>query len=124
MLRVLTRIVRRFLIVTGALACLVLAAFGLVWIRRPSPTSAEGVLASADRLARNNNWFGASPLYARAEEMFLEKGDRGGALYAYVSQFPVKMESSDLSTLIAELNQDLALPEERRDQVFGCGFLR
>jgi hypothetical protein len=49
----------------------------------------------------------------RAEKLFRIKGDRGQALYAHVSQIAVRMESSDLSLLIAELSQDLLLPEAK-----------
>lgn len=97
-------------IVVGAIAVTVLLVWLMRWIQRPSPNSAEGLLSRADDLAWNNNWLAALPLYTQAERSFKAKGDMDHALYAHVSQFAVKMESSDLSTLIAELNADLASP--------------
>jgi hypothetical protein len=63
------------------------------------------LLAKADQLAWNNNWLGAFPLYAQAERLLQENGDRGRTPYAHVSQFAVKMESSDLALLIVELGR-------------------
>lgn len=97
-------------ITVGAIALSISLVSFVRWIQRPSPNSAEGLLARADDLAWNNNWLAAFPLYVRAERSFEAKGDRTDALYAHVSQFAVRMESSELSTLIAELNADLASP--------------
>ncbi len=103
--------------VAVAAVCAALALVTFSWIGRRSTTSPEDVLAAADRLGWNNNWLGALPLYVRAEQMFRSKGDRGHALYAHVSQFAVKMENSDLSQLIAELRDDLVLPEASQPDV-------
>jgi len=97
-------------IATGALALVVVVALFTRWATQPSARSAEGLLARADELAWNNNSLGASPLYAQAEQLFRNKGDQGHALYAHVSQYSVKMESSDLTLLITELGRDLHSP--------------
>jgi CHAT domain-containing protein len=81
------------------------------------PTSAEGLLERADKLAWNNVWVDADPLYFQAEKKFRDKGDAGHALYAHVSQYALKMENSDLSQLIAELNADLKLPEATNPKI-------
>ena len=107
---------RRFLFkVFATLAILVSAAlivafsvFIIHWAQRPSPGSAEELLKRADEFAWNNNWLAADPLYRRAEQMFRSKGDQGHALYANVSQFPLKIETQDLAGLIAQLRTDLS----------------
>jgi hypothetical protein len=104
-------------VVAVAAVCAALALLAFFRIGHRSTTSAEDVLAAADGLAWNNNWLGALPLYVRAEQLFLSKGDKGHALYAHVSQFAVKMENSDLSQLIAELRADLALPEASQPDI-------
>jgi CHAT domain-containing protein len=99
----------------GAIAIVVAASATLVvrWMNRPSPYSAEGLLARADELAWNNNWLAAFPIYVKAEEAFEGKGDTRNALYAHVSQFAVRMETGDLPGLITELNRDLSMPAAR-----------
>lgn len=110
-MKMLKRALRFAAILAGTSLCVSLVAW-LIWrIRQPSPNSAEGLLVRADKLAWKNNWLTAFPLYVRAEHLFRIKGDRGYALYAHVSQIAVRMEGSDLSLLIAELNRDLVLPE-------------
>jgi CHAT domain-containing protein len=91
------------------LGCAVVVAVVLpaTWVVRPSPDSAEGLLAKADALAWKNDWGGAFPLYGRAERLFEKKGDRGHALYSKVSQIPVTMESRNLKSLISALSNDL-----------------
>ena len=103
---------RKVALVTIAIGIFPFSAFivSKMWWKQHSPTSAEGLLYEADKLAWDNNWLGALPIYVKAEKLFQKRGDFGAALYAHVSQFPVRMESSDLSTLIAELDQDLQKP--------------
>ena len=48
--------------------------------------NAEAVLAVADRLAWLKNWQRAEPLFARAEQMFKERGDRRNELYARIGR--------------------------------------
>jgi CHAT domain-containing protein/tetratricopeptide (TPR) repeat protein len=96
---------------------LVIALTARFTLFHPPPTSAEGLLERADKLAWNNVWVDADPLYFQAEKEFREKGDAGNALYAHVSQYALKMENSDLSQLIAELNADLKLPEAANPKI-------
>jgi len=116
---------KRFLsIVFATLAISVAAAivigcsvFIIHWAQRPSSGSAEGLLKRADEFAWNNDWLAAAPLYRRAEQMFRTKGDQGHALYASVSQFPLKMEAQDLAGLIAQLRADLSSPAASAPEV-------
>ena len=101
----------RFRLLVLIVSILSLAAVVVAMAFQPRPGSTEAQLAEADRLGWNNRWLQAQPIYASAEEAFIKRGDKAHALYSHVSQFPVKMESSDLSTLIAELSQDLTRPE-------------
>ena len=84
---------------------------GISWDLRPSSTSPEGLLLRADSLAWNNNWVQANPLFVQAEQEFRKNGELSKVMYAHVSQIAVKMENTDLPQLIAELTQDLRLPE-------------
>src|SRR5215475_6268588 len=86
--------------VSAVTAFVILLVSLTVWGRRPSPGSAEGVLTQADRLAWNNNWAEAGPLYSKAELMFERNGDHSHALYARVSRVPLTMEAHDLAPLI------------------------
>lgn len=87
-----------------------ISLFTIYWIRRPVPGSPEDLLFRADKMAWNNDWSAAAPLYAKAEMLFRAKGDASHALYAEVSRVPVLMETTSLPSIIAELNRDLKLP--------------
>jgi len=106
--RFLFKLFATFAILASAALIAAFSVFLVHWAQRPSPGSAEELLKRADEFAWNNNWVEADPLYRRAEQMFRSKGDQGHALYASVSQFPLKMETQDLAGLIAELRTDLS----------------
>jgi CHAT domain-containing protein len=99
---------RRILIVAIPLT-LVAGTIAYRWLRHQD--SAEVVLDNADKLAWNNQWMQAAPLYARAEKQFLRQGRRSRALYAHVSQFIPRAETEPLPDLLYELKNDEALPE-------------
>lgn len=115
--RILLKTLKISAIAISTLASFLLAVSLIRWASRPSPRSAEGLLARADHLAWNNNWLAAFPLYVESEQLFKKRGDQGHALYAHVSQVAVTMESNDLSLLIAELRRDLKLPEAAAPEV-------
>ncbi len=73
--------------------------------------SAEVILDDADKLAWNNQWMQAAPLYARAEKQFVRQGRKSRALYAHASQFIPRAEMEPLPDLLYELRNDEALPE-------------
>jgi CHAT domain-containing protein len=79
-----------------------------LWAKRPD--SAEAILEQADKDAWLNDWFGAAPLYARAEALFRKRGDSAHALYAHVSQIPPRIETSSLPALIREIDGYLTNP--------------
>lgn len=115
--RAAAKVLKATAVVTAVLALGALLALVIRMVSRPSPSSAEGILMRADQLAWNNNWLAAYPLYIKAEQLFQRKGHPGRALYAHVSQIPVRMESADLSILIAELNRDLQSPAARQPEI-------
>ncbi len=75
-----------------------------------SPQSAEGLLDSADTLAWGHRWNEATPLFARAQYLFVKQGNASRALYAEVSRIPAN-EAVPISVKIRTLNADLNRPE-------------
>lgn len=111
MLRHLTLFLLKAVALFIALAVVAgISLFTIHRIRQPAPGSAEDFLFRADEKAWNNDWSGAAPLYAKAEVLFRSKGDASHALYARVSRAPLLMETTNLPSLIAELNGNLKLP--------------
>ncbi len=51
------------------------------------PQGPLALLAEADRLAMLYNWPKAAPLYAQAESLFVQSGDRKNALFARLGYF-------------------------------------
>ena len=68
--------------------------------------NAEAVLAEADRLAWLKSWQRAEPLFAKAEQVFKERGDRRNELYARIGrlrgQLPT-MANAEVSATLADL---------------------
>jgi len=58
-----------------------------------SAQNPEILLAEANRLAWVFNWPKAQPLYARAEELFREKGDTRNEVYARVRRIRAQSET-------------------------------
>ena len=71
--------------------------------------NAEAVLAEADRLAWLKNWHRAEPLFAKAEQMFKERGDRRNELYARIGrlrgQLPT-LANAEVSATLADMLTD------------------
>src|SRR5437899_12829944 len=73
----------------------------------PAQDNPVVVLQEADRLAWLKNWTRAEPLFARAEQLFLDRGDQRNALYATVgklrgqlSRMPIQQTSNNLATIL------------------------
>src|SRR3989441_10187700 len=73
----------------------------------PAQDNPVVVLQEADRLAWLKNWTRAEPLFTRAEQLFLDRGDQRNALYATVgklrgqlSRLPIEQTSNQLETLL------------------------
>ncbi|WP_188555333.1 CHAT domain-containing protein [Edaphobacter dinghuensis] len=93
-----------------AAVCAISAAMLLHRYRITDGSSAEDLLSAADRLAWNNDWMGATPIYHRAELLFLQEHRPSQALYAHVSQMIPRADWDPTPSLLIELNQDLTLP--------------
>lgn len=64
----------------------------------------DKLLQDADRLAWVKNWTRAEPLYADAEQLFAERGDRRNALYASVNKLRAQLPR----LAVPEVSQRLA----------------
>jgi CHAT domain-containing protein len=98
-------------IAVAALLCAPLAAQ-----TRPSESNPKRLIAKADRLAWLYNWYMAGPLYAEAEKVYEQVGDRRNALYAKVGRIRSEWESMSFREvseyLSAELESDLVQSDE------------
>src|SRR5208282_1906232 len=118
--------------VTGALVLLSLSAFlcyRIIEIRRiltPGGLSAEArlaetstnpqeLLAEANRLYWLNNGPRAAPLYAKAETLFVKRGDSRNELYAKVGRLRSEAETMSFVELSRVLNEQLQNPIVRND---------
>jgi len=81
-----------------------------------SSNSPGAILARADDLSWKNDWMAAAPLYARAERLFTTEGRPSDALYARASQMIPRAESEPISSLLLELQRDLASPAAREPE--------
>lgn len=100
---------RGFLAISSVIA---IAILGVVAFRQheKSSNSPQSILARADDLSWDNDWMAAAPLYAKAERLFTSAHHPSEALYAQVSQMIPRAESEPISTLLLELQRDLAMP--------------
>ena len=99
-------------LITCAVAIILLFVFTRYRIRRQITSDNAGeLMRRADDLAWNQQWFEAEPLYRRAEMEYAVEGNGPKALYAQVSQIPVRAESASLEAAIYALTQDLSRPE-------------
>ncbi len=80
-------------------------------------TDPAKLLAEADRLAWLKNWTKAEPLFAKAEQLFAERGDRRNELYSRISklrgQLP-QMANADVSRLLGDLLVDPLVKSDQR----------
>jgi CHAT domain-containing protein len=75
----------------------------------------QELLAEANRLFWLNNGPRATPLYARAENLFANKGDTRNALYAKVGRLRSNAETMSFVELSQFLNEQIQLPMVRND---------
>ena len=68
---------------------------------------AERFLEEADRLAWLRVWSRAEPLYAKAHEVFVARGDKRNAIYAEVSQLRGKLPTLSVPEVSERLSQYL-----------------
>jgi CHAT domain-containing protein len=81
-----------------------------------SSQNPEILLAEANRLAWLFNWPKAEPLYARAEELYREKGDTRNEVYARVGRIRAQSETTSWVDVSKMLGQQLELPVAKTDQ--------
>lgn len=83
---------------------------------RPSDANPKRLIEKADRLAWLYNWYTAGPLYAEAEKIFEQAGDRRNALYAKIGRIRSEWESMSFREvseyLATELESDLVQSDE------------
>ena len=78
-------ITRRIRLVSMSCLALLLAGSAVLALSLSQEDPAE-ILKEADRLAFLRNWSRAEPLFARAEQLFRERGDERNTLYAMVGK--------------------------------------
>src|SRR6266576_703538 len=81
-----------------------------------SSQNPEILLAEANRLAWLFNWPKAEPLYARAEELYREKGDTRNDVCACVGRIRAQSETMSWVDVSKMLGQQLQLPVAKSDQ--------
>ena len=79
-------------------------------------TDPEAVVRAAGRYYWLNNGPAAGPLYARAEHLFLEKGDARNALYAKIGRLRSNAEAMSFFDLSRFLAEQLETPLVRQDK--------
>ena len=77
--------------------------------------SAPELLAQADKLADQGNWFRAGPLYARAEAGFHKRGDTRNELYARFGRLHRNVEEGSYRAVRIEAARLLAEPTVEND---------
>jgi CHAT domain-containing protein len=100
---------RGFLAISYVIAIVIIGAV-LVRQHEKSSNSPASILARADDLSWENDWMAAAPLYAKAERLFTIEHRPSEALYAEVSQMIPRAESEPISSLLLELQRDIAMP--------------
>src|ERR1700676_119826 len=78
-------------------------------------TNPEVMLAEANRLAWLFNWPKAEPLYARAEELFKEKGDTRNEIYARIGRIRARSETMSFVVVLQMLQKELDQPATKAD---------
>jgi len=75
----------------------------------------ETLVAEANRLAWLFNWPKAGPLYARAEELFRERGDTRNEIYARVGRIRSQSETMSWVDVSQMLGRQLEIPVVKSD---------
>ena len=94
------------------LACIVLLVLSPMAVSAESPTE---LLAQADHLADQNNWYDAGPLYAKAEAGYHRAGDVRNELYAEFGRLHRDIENGSYRTVRAEVVRALGNPVAQND---------
>lgn len=85
-------------------------------IKLTSSTDPRTVLTVADHFYWLNNGPAAAPLYARAEQLFMEKGDERDALFARIGRLRSNAETMSFLDLSRFLGEQLQTPIGREDK--------
>lgn len=94
-----------------ASAFLCVSSAGLLWAAEDAAT----LLRDADRYADAGNWIAARDLYARAQQAFRAVGDERNELYAKFGRMHRDVEAGSYSTVLQEVEADLAKPVVQSD---------
>ena len=79
------------------------------------PEDPRALLAEANRLSWLFNWYRAGPLYARAETIFRESGDRRNELYAEIGRIRSQAETGSFVDISNYLAAQLRTPQVQND---------
>jgi len=79
------------------------------------------VLAAADHFYWLNNGPAAGPLYARAEKLFSQNGDKRNELHARIGRLRCEAESMSFADLSRFLAQQLPTPMVKKDKELRLG---
>ena len=79
-------------------------------------TNAPLILAAADHFYWLNNGPAAAPLYARAEKLFSEKGDKRNELHAHIGRLRSEAETMSFVDLSSYLSEELQTPLVKQDK--------
>ena len=77
--------------------------------------AAIDLLAEADQLADQSNWYGAGPLYEKAERLFHDAHDTRHELYARIGRLHRDAQSGSYKAVRVEVMKCLADPEVQSD---------
>jgi tetratricopeptide (TPR) repeat protein len=116
-IRAYTYLLPVVLVAAGAVGACVIVK----WREEPSPAenaTANGpkaILAEANHFAFLSNSYRAEPLYAKAEQMFSERGDRRDELYAKIGRLRAEAETMSFAKLSAFIGSQLARPLVQHD---------
>lgn len=83
-------------------------------------TNPEVLLVEANRLAWLFNWPKAEPLYARAEELFKERGDTRNEIYARVGRIRARSETMSYVDVSQMIQKELEQPATKASST-SCG---
>src|SRR5713226_1379158 len=84
----------------------------------PNPAASTDpnlLLTEANRLAWLFNWPKAEPLYARAEELFKEKGDTRNEIYARVGRIRARSETMSYVDVSQMIEKEMQRPIAKAD---------
>jgi hypothetical protein len=74
------------------------------------------MLAEADRLALLANWPKAGPLFARAEQIYIQRGDSPDALYCRIGELRSQVEKTSYSEAGRAIREQMKNPLVENDR--------